>query len=81
MKLYSPYHGANLPFFPERINKHDLLPMHSKRIINTQIDPRGQAQTAGRYYVPTLMFRLQKSQRPMAMSMLKKDTLYVGDIM
>lgn len=80
MKLCSPYHGADLPFFPEKINKCDLLPMPSKRTINTQIDPRGQEQTAARS-VPTLMFRLQRSPRTMAMSMLKKGTLYVGDIM
>lgn len=81
MKLCSPYHGADLSFFSERINKHDLLPMHSKRTINTQIDPRGQEQPSARSYVSTPLFRLQRSQRPMAMGMLKKKTLYVGDIM
>lgn len=54
--------------------------MHSKRTINTQIDPRGQEQMADRSYVPTVMFRLQRCQRPMAMGMLKMGTLYVGDI-
>lgn len=81
MRLYSPYHGADSPFLSERTNKRGLFPMHSRRTINTQIDPRGQEQTVARSYVPTLMFRLQRSQKPMAMSMLKKGTLYVVDIM
>lgn len=55
--------------------------MHSKRTINTQIDPRGQEQPSARSYVSTPLFRLQRSQRPMAIGMLKKKTLYVGDIM
>lgn len=81
MKLCSPDHCADLLFFPERINKRDLLPTHSKRTISTQSDPRGQEQPAARSYVPTPMFRLQRSQRPIVMGMFKKGTLYVGDIM
>lgn len=52
--------------------------MHSKRTTNSQTDPRGQEQAAARSYVPTLMFRLQRFQRTMAMGMLKKEALYVG---
>lgn len=55
--------------------------MHSKRTTNSQTDPRGQEQAAARSYVPTLMFRLQRFQRTMAMGMLKKGALYVGGIM
>lgn len=54
--------------------------MHSKRTINTHIDPRGHGQTAARS-VRTLMLRLQGSQRPMAMGILKMGTLYVGERM